>query len=82
MKTKILRAWAAVCLSALTVTAGNRVLADEAAANAPSAKPDRMYTGTVVGVDAKESVLEVRGLLPFSHKQFNLGDTCAYTIVG
>jgi hypothetical protein len=82
MKTKILRTWAAICLLALTATAGYRVWADDAAANGPAAKLDKTYTGTVVTVDPKESVLEVRGLLPFSHKQFNLGDTCTYTIVG
>jgi Cu/Ag efflux protein CusF len=70
------------CAVVLTATAGSRVWADDASANAPAAKPDKTYTGTVVSVDPKESLLDVRGLLPFSHKQFNLGDTCAYTIVG
>jgi len=82
MRTTRLKNWMAVCVAVLTATAGNRVLADEAAANGPATKPDKTYTGTVVSVDPKESVLAVRGLLPFSHKQFNLGDTCAYTIVG
>ncbi|MGD0087320.1 MAG: hypothetical protein ABSC24_09340 [Verrucomicrobiota bacterium] len=81
MKTTRLKNWMAVCAAALTVTAGYRVLADEAAANAPVAKPDKTYTGTVVSVDPKESQLDVNGFL-FSHKQFNLGDTCTYMIVG
>ena len=82
MKMTRLINWMAGCVVVLTATAGSRVLADDASANAPAAKPDKTYTGTVVSVDPKESLLDVRGLFPFSHKQFNLGDTCAYTIVG
>ncbi len=65
----------------LTATAGYRASADDASANAPAAKPDKNYTGTVVSVDPKESLLDVKGF-PFSDKKFNLGDTCAYAIVG
>lgn len=36
----------------------------------------------IVSVDPKEHMLEVKGSFPFSDKKFNLGDTCAYTIVG
>jgi hypothetical protein len=81
MKTKALRAWAAVCLSALTATAGYRALADDASANATAAKPDKDYTGTIVSVDPKEHTLQVKSF-PFSNKKFNLGDACTYTIVG
>ena len=81
MKTTRLRNWMAIGLSAMTLTAWNRVLAEEPAANGPALKPDKSYTGTVIAVDPKESQLDVRGF-PFSHKQFNLGDTCTYTIVG
>ena len=81
MKTNALRAWAAVGLAALTATAGYRALADGASANATAAKPDKTYTGTIVSVDPKEHMLEVKSF-PFSDKKFNLGDTCAYTIVG
>jgi hypothetical protein len=81
MKTKVLRAWAAVCLSALTATAGYRALADDASANATAAKPDKDYTGTIVSVDPKEYTLQVKSF-PFSNKKFNLGDACTYTIVG
>jgi Cu/Ag efflux protein CusF len=81
MKNKALRAWAVVCLSALTATAAYRASADDASANATTAKPDKTYTGTIVSVDSKEHLLDVRGF-PFSSKKFNLGDTCAYTIVG
>lgn len=81
MKTKALRAWAVVCLSALTATVAYRASADNASANATAAKPDKTYTGTIVSIDPKEHLLDVRGFL-FSSKKFNLGDTCAYTIVG
>ena len=81
MKTKALRAWAAVCLSALTATAGYRALADDASANATAAKPDKDYTGTIVSVDPKEHTLQVKSF-PFSNKKFNLGDACTYAIVG
>jgi Cu/Ag efflux protein CusF len=81
MKTKALRAWAVVCLSALMATAAYRASADDASANATAAKPDKTYTGTIVSVAPKEHTLDVKGFL-FSHKKFNLGDTCAYTIVG
>lgn len=81
MKIKALRAWAVVCLSALTATAAYRASADDASANATAAKPDKTYTGTIVSVDSKEHMLDVRGL-PFSSKKFNLGDNCTYTIVG
>src|SRR6516162_6365070 len=81
MKTKALRAWAAVCLSALTATAGYRALADDASANATAAKPAKAYTGTIVSVDPKEHTLQVKSF-PFSNKKFNLGNACTYTIVG
>ncbi|HUA36879.1 MAG TPA: hypothetical protein VMA35_00610, partial [Candidatus Sulfopaludibacter sp.] len=81
MKTKALRAWAVVCLSALTVTAAYRASADGASANATTAKPDKSYTGMIVSMDQKEHMLDVKSF-PFSSKKFNLGDTCTYTIVG
>ena len=80
MKTKALRTWAAVGLSVLTATAAYRASADDASANATAAKPDKNYTGTVVSVDPNEKVLNVHGFM-FS-KKFNLGDNCAYTMVG
>ena len=81
MKTTRSKNWLAVGLAALTATAGYRALADGASANATAAKPDKTYTGTIVSVDPKEHMLEVKSF-PFSDKKFNLGDTCAYTIVG
>ena len=81
MKTKALYAWAVVCLSALTATAAYRASADDATANATAAKPDKTYTGTIVSVDPKEHLLDVKGFL-FSKKDFNLGHNCTYTIVG
>jgi Cu/Ag efflux protein CusF len=80
MKTKELRTWAAIGLSVLTATVAYRVSADDASVKAAAAKPDKNYTGTVVSVDPKEHLLNVKGFL--SSKKFNLGDTCAYTIVG
>jgi len=61
-------------------TAAYRASADDASAKATAAKPDKTYTGTIVTVDPKDNLLDVKGFL-FS-KKFNLGDTCAYTIVG
>jgi Cu/Ag efflux protein CusF len=81
MKTKALRAWAAVGLSVLTATAAYRASADDASANATAAKPDKTYTGMVVSVNPQENRLDVKGFL-FSKKEFNLGNNCAYTIVG
>ncbi len=79
MKTKVLRTWAAVGLSVLTATAAYRASADDASAKATTAKPDKTYTGTVVSVDPKEHLLNVKGFM--FGKKFNLGDTCAYTMV-
>jgi hypothetical protein len=81
VKTTGTKYWMAVCLLALTATAGYRVLADDASAEATAARPDKTYSGTIVSVDPKERLLEVKGFL-FSHKKFNLGDSCTYTIVG
>jgi Cu/Ag efflux protein CusF len=80
MKTKALHVWAVVCLSALTAAA-YRASADDVSANATAAKPDKTYTGTVVSLNPQEKVLDVKGFL-FSKKEFNLGNNCAYTIVG
>jgi len=81
MKTKALRTWAAVGLSVLTATAAYRASADDASAKATAAKPDKTYTGTVVSVNPQENRLDVKGFL-FSKKEFNLGNNCAYAIVG
>jgi Cu/Ag efflux protein CusF len=80
MKTTKWKNWAAVGLTVLTATAGYRALADDASAKATVATPEKSYTGTVVSVDPKENLLDVRGFL-FS-KRFNLGNNCAYTMVG
>jgi Cu/Ag efflux protein CusF len=81
MKTTKSKNWTAVCMAVLTATAGYRALADGVSANATAAKPDKTYTGMIVSVDPKEHLVEVKGFL-FSDKKFNLGDTCAYTMVG
>jgi len=80
MKTSILRTWAAIGLPVLLATAAYRASADGTAAKATAAKPDKTYTGTVASVAPTEHTLDVKGFL-FS-KKFNLGDSCAYTIVG
>jgi len=81
MKTKALRAWAAVGLSVLTATAAYRASADDVSAKATTAKPDKTYTGTVVSVNPKENMLDVKGFW-FSNKKLNLGSACTYSIVG
>ena len=73
--------WMTVCAAVLTATMAYRVSADDASANAPAAKPDKTYTGTVVSVSPQENLLDVKAFL-FSNKKFNLGNTCAYTIEG
>ncbi len=61
-------------------TAAFHASADDASAKATAAKPQKTYTGTIAFVDTQDRVLGVKGFL-FS-KKFNLGDSCAYTIVG
>jgi len=63
----------AVCASVLTTTF--TASADQAST---VAKPDKMYTGTVISVNPNESTLKVKGLL-FS-KNFNLGENCSYVL--
>jgi Cu/Ag efflux protein CusF len=76
MKATRTKYWMTVCAAVLTVAWAYGVSADDATA----AKPDKTYTGTVISVDPKENQMDVRSF-PFSYKQFNLGDTCIYTIV-
>ena len=80
MKTKILRIWTAIGLSALMTAAACRATADDTSPKVTAVKPDRTYTGTIAYVDTQNRALGVKGFL-FSRK-FNLGDSCAYTIVG
>ena len=60
-------------------TTAYRASADDATAQAPAVRPDKNYTGTIVFVDPKEYLLDVKGFL-FSTKEFNLGKNCSYTI--
>jgi hypothetical protein len=47
---------------------------------ATAALPEKSYTGVVVSADSKERLVTVkRG--PFSKKDFNLGDNCAYSFL-
>ncbi len=80
MKTTRSKNWMVVCMAVL-MAAAYRASADDASATAPAAKQDKNYTGTVVSVDPKESLLDVKGFL-FSDKKFDLGNTCTYAIVG
>jgi len=61
-------------------TAAYRASADDTSTKATAAKPDKTYTGTVVSVNPNGHMLDVKGFL-FS-KKFNLGNTCAYNMVG
>jgi Cu/Ag efflux protein CusF len=80
MKRCALQTWAAVGLSGFMATVAYRALADDTSAKATAAKPEKTYTGTVVSVDPQDHMLNVRGFL--FNKKFNLGDSCAYTMVG
>lgn len=65
------------------------VLIVTAAFNAPSladqamsvAGPEKCYTGQVVSVDPQDHTLNVKSWL-LSKKEFNLGNNCAYVLVG
>jgi Cu/Ag efflux protein CusF len=64
-------------VSVLTVLAAANALADQAA-TAPA--HEKTCTGTVVSIDPKERVLEVKGVL--LSKKFNLGENCVFTFLG
>ena len=81
MKTTRSKRWMIVALSVSTAAAASHSLADGTPAGAPAAKPDKSYTGMVVSISPQESLLHVKGFL-FSKRDFNLGNNCAYTIVG
>ena len=53
--------------------------ADEMAAIANG--PEKLYTGQVVSVDPQNRMLEVKSWA-LSKKEFNLGDNCAYAMLG
>ena len=80
MKTSRIKSWITVWSAVLTTMAVNGAPPADQAAKAALAKPDKTYTGTVVAVNPKDNVLNVKGFL-FSHKQFNLGNNCTYTLV-
>jgi Cu/Ag efflux protein CusF len=70
--------WMSVCAAVLAATVVYRASADDASANAPAAKPDKIYTGTVNAVDPNERALDVKGFM--LSKEFNLGDNCVYAL--
>jgi len=67
----------AVCASVFTMGARLPAAADETAA-AASARDEKSYTGTVVSVDPKEHVMNVKGWW-MMNKSFNLGGNCFYS---
>ena len=67
----------AVGASVLTTLAAGKASADQATT---ATKPEKSYTGTVVSVDPKEHVLDVKWVV--LSKKFNLGESCAYTFLG
>jgi len=77
MKTKALRTWTAVCVSALTMAGA--LTASAADDTDTNEIPHKSYTDTIVSVDAKEHVLVMAGF--FANKTFNLGDKCTYSFV-
>jgi len=80
MKRRTIHTWAVVGVSMLMAAAVFRAMANDASANATTAKSDKAWTGTVVSVAPNERVLDVKGFL--FRKQFNLGDSCRYDMVG
>ena len=66
-----------VGVSLLTAATALRAPADQPAT---ATKHETTFTGTVVSVDPKENVLNVKEFL--LSKRFNLGDACTYTFVG
>jgi Cu/Ag efflux protein CusF len=77
MKTHALSTWIAVCVAVAGTAGVVSALADQAKVAGTDAKH---YTGRVVSVDLKDHTIRVKGLL--LSKEFNLGDTCAYTFAG
>lgn len=76
MKTTRSMKWMTVCTSVLTAAAMFRASADEsAAATSKTDKSDKTYTGTVVSIDPKEHVVDVKGWTMLN-KTFNTGDNC------
>lgn len=69
--------WRAIGLSVLMSMAAASAVADQPATTPSEGKN---YTGTVVSIDTKEHVLNVKGWLGFK-KSFNLGDGCAYVML-
>src|SRR5207247_4002128 len=77
MKRIRLRTWMAAGAGALTALAAVKAPADQATT---ATTREKAYTGTVVSVDPKEHVLDVKGVL--LSKKLNLGESCAYTFLG
>jgi hypothetical protein len=74
MKSTRSKAWLAACSSVSAATAAFRATANPVAVSAGHTLD---YTGTVVSVDLRDHVLNVKGWTT-RLKAFNLGDHCAY----
>ncbi|TAL02186.1 MAG: hypothetical protein EPO07_07600 [Verrucomicrobia bacterium] len=83
MKTKSLRIWTMVGVSAVVIASGPAVKADQATpptgttTTASTAAIGKHYTGTIVSIDPKENALVVRGSV-FGSKKFALGEGCSF----
>jgi hypothetical protein len=67
----------AICAVVAMATAGFRLPADSAATAGSS---DRSFTGTIVSVDTKERVLNVKSWTTLN-RAFNLGDNCTFVLM-
>jgi Cu/Ag efflux protein CusF len=76
MKTIKSNLWMVIYATVLTTAAVISAPADQLA---PTARPEKNYTGMVVSVDLQEHTLNVRGFL--FNKKFNLGAACTYTLL-
>jgi predicted RNA-binding protein len=76
MKTIIKQTMALAAV--LTATSVLNARADQPA---PTAGPEKTYTGQVVSVDPQDRMLNVKSWM-FSNKEFNLGANCTYVLLG
>ena len=76
-RSKTWTTWMAVCASGLTLGTALPAVADGTATATP-ATDEKSYTGTVVSIDPKEHVLDVKGWMMIN-RSFNLGGNCFYS---
>ena len=68
----------AVLAGVLASTAALTAYADEGMSGA---RPEDSYTGQIVSVDSQDRMVSVKSW-PLSQKEFNLGDKCAFALLG